>query len=187
MSGTISIVPLALYAIMEIAGIVTPLTSSLMDALDEQKEAVKKQLRDGMKQSAKDSFTQNAGFMKTEDVQNMCREYETVFMDESILEKTLKEHGIENFTNENGKISCRIGNFTVDFYREENRPYLMNISCNHTCNTDELLSDISSEYAQNVQEESYVKIKERLSRHNLKIDKEEILDDDSIMITVNLE
>ena len=38
-----------------------------------------------------------------------------------------------------------------------------------------------------IQEETYMKIKERISNKNLKIDNEEILEDDSIVLTINID
>ncbi len=63
----------------------------------------------------------------------------------------------------------------------------MKVSLINDCDETELINDINSEYALNCQEETYIKIKERLERKNLKIAEEEILEDDSIMLTINLD
>ena len=49
------------------------------------------------------------------------------------------------------------------------------------------MQDIGNEYTINAQEVSYNKIKERLEEQNLDIENEEIYDDNTIVLTVNLE
>lgn len=105
-----------------------------------------------------------------------------------MLIKTIEEHGFTDISEENGKISAVLDNVNIEFYRNESsQPYTMNILCPKLCETSQLTTDINDEYTLNVQEETYIKIKERLEKKSLKIDEEEILEDDSIMITVNLD
>ena len=54
-------------------------------------------------------------------------------------------------------------------------------------NLNEFVENIASEYTANVQEVSYNKIKERLAEKNLEIYEEEIYDDNTIVLTVNLD
>ena len=113
----------------------------------------------------------------------------TAFMDKDLLIKTLKEHGCDQFKeNFDNSFSCRVEGFKVDLYRQsEEEPYRIKISCAQDENYEEFLGDLNSEYALNTQEETYIKIKERLSAQNLKINEEEILEDNTIMLTINLE
>ena len=105
-----------------------------------------------------------------------------------MLLKTVDEHGFTDISEENGKISAVLDNVKIEFYRTDSaQPYTMNILCPKLCETTRLTTDISDEYTLNVQEETYLKIKERLEKKNLKIDEEEVLEDDSIMLTVNLD
>ena len=63
----------------------------------------------------------------------------------------------------------------------------MKISANNSLGVDDLVNDIGSEYCANAQEISYNKIKERLEKQNLTIDDEEIYDDNTIVLTINLD
>lgn len=186
MSGTISIVPMAIYAITLL--VKTTLEQADYNKIKAENDAQQIKRNIDLKNSIRESMLNNTtDYVKVDDPELLCREYETVFTDETILIKTLEEYGFSECKNDNGKILCRSGNFVVEFFKTDERPYSMKISCMDECNNHEFVSDIHEEYAQNVQEESYIKLKERLKKYNLQIDDEEVLDDNSIMVTVNLE
>ena len=63
----------------------------------------------------------------------------------------------------------------------------MRINYNSDTELEDIVKDINDEYRANAQEISYNKIKERLEAQNLTIDEEEIYDDNTIVLTVNLE
>ena len=63
----------------------------------------------------------------------------------------------------------------------------MKISCTQQQDETNMVQDINTEYAMNVQEETYIKLKERLEEKHMEIEHEEVLDDDSIVITVNID
>ena len=116
------------------------------------------------------------------------REYKTVFMDKDVLIKTLKEYGLIDFTQDGETISARVDNFNMIFYRQElTQPYYLRVYSVTSCDEATLINDLNTEYALNVQEETYMKIKERISNKNLKIDNEEVLEDDSIVLTINID
>jgi hypothetical protein len=115
------------------------------------------------------------------------KEFETPFTDKEVLIKTLSEHGATNIYENKNNISCDCEVFHLNFYKMDDLPYKLIISTNPNSNVDELLNDINNEYAINVQELSYNKIKERLEAQNLNIEEEEIYDDNTIVLTVNLE
>lgn len=117
-------------------------------------------------------------------------EIETNFVDREALIKTLKEHGAIMTNESGGTISCVIEQFTLDFYKKNNineTPYTLKVSCDDCTNLEETMNDISAEYAENAQEISYNLIKERLEERHLNIDSEEVYEDNTIVLTVNLE
>ena len=136
-----------------------------------------------------------SGGMVTKEVMNLlCKEFDTVFVDRDVLIKTLNEHGAENIYYEGENISCEMEGFMLDFYKPEATeeqafpPYRMKITTK--CKESELQSfvdDLNSEYRLNTQEENYVKIKERLDKQNLKIEEEEVFEDNTIVLTVNID
>lgn len=123
------------------------------------------------------------------DKQFLEKTLETPFVDKELLFKTLEEHGCKNIKeNEYGQISCNNGNYTFKFEKSEiDKPYYLNITYTNKDNVDEEFNDISNEYVVNVQESSYNSIIEKLKDNNMEIESEEICDDNTIVLTINLE
>lgn len=130
-----------------------------------------------------------------EEVQHiqMCnlveKEFQTAFTDKSILLKTLEEHGISNMEEDlNGNINCTIENFNLNFYRNsEHEPYVIKIKCRETDNAENKVDDLNSEYTLNVQEDAYLNLLDRLKENNMEIENEVVEDDNTIVLTINLE
>ena len=116
------------------------------------------------------------------------KEFETPFTDKDILIKTLEEHGCFNIKAENNSISCQTGNYSLSFYKYgEQEPYKLKISCLETESSEEKVDDINSEYALNVQEDAYLQIINKLKENNMEIENEEVQEDNTIVLTINLE
>ena len=114
--------------------------------------------------------------------------FQTPFMDKKILIKTLEEHGISVAEEDYGKITGRIAAYTLTFTRNsESEPYNVVISHLEQDSADEKINDLNAEYALNVQEESYLSIIEKLKENNMELESEEVLEDDTIVLTINLE
>lgn len=139
-------------------------------------------------------LAKNNGMVSQEIVELICREYDTVFVDRDVLVKTLVEHGAKNVSYEKDIVSAEMEGFILEFYKPEPTeemafpPYKMRITTK--CSEEDLLAlfeNLSREYKMNSQEENYFKIKERLDKQNLKIIEEEVYDDDTIVLTVNID
>lgn len=123
------------------------------------------------------------------------KDFQTAIVDKNVLIKTLQEHGIPHIYEQGEDVFAEIDDLKLTFKKQENLAYLLNVSCNADGKikgffekaVDKLTSNLEEEYTANVQEVSYNKIKERLEAKNLSIDSEEILEDDSIVLTINLE
>ena len=115
------------------------------------------------------------------------KDFETPILDKNLLIKTLEEHGADNIIEDGEEVYCQCDNFHFEFYRNQNSPYYMRINYNSDTELEDIVKDINDEYRANAQEISYNKIKERLEAQNLTIDEEEIYDDNTIVLTVNLE
>ncbi len=116
------------------------------------------------------------------------KEFPTVIMDKTALLKTLEEHGATNFQTDGNSISCNCEAFHLTFTKtEKDKPYTMVATYNKDYGLNELVENLGSEYATNAQEISYNKIKERLAKQNLEIEEEEVYDDNTIVLTVNLD
>ena len=117
------------------------------------------------------------------------KSFETAFIDKNILIKTLEEHGVRSISeDEYGRIYGAVENYTLTFERmEADKPYFLKITCTDRDNAEEKLGDLSSEYAVNVQEEAYLNIIEKLKENNMQLENEEVTDDNTIVLTVNLD
>lgn len=115
------------------------------------------------------------------------KEFKTVIMDKEVLIKTLEEHGATNITEDENTISCLCEEFQITFIQKGKAPYVMYITYNQEKGLNELVENLGSEYATNAQEISYNKIKERLEKQNLEITEEEVFDDNTIVLTVDLD
>lgn len=139
---------------------------------------------------------------QTKNIDNICtdiheitvnniieKEFETPFMDKEILLKTMEEHGITNIKESfDGKITGNLDTFSFLFEKpSENFPYRMKITCNQNDNAKEKAEDINSEYALNVQEAAYLSIIEKLKDQNMQIEDETVQEDNTIVLTINLE
>ncbi len=115
------------------------------------------------------------------------KDFNTTIMDKEVLLKTLREHGVVNIVEDENNITCDCEAFHLFFAKNGENPYTIRISYNNDYKLDELVENIGNEYTSNAQEISYNKIKERLEEQNLEIEEEEIFDDNTIVLTVNLE
>ena len=114
---------------------------------------------------------------------------ETPFMDKELLLKTLSEHGVSGLTeNEYGKIKCHCGTYELNFEKmEADKPYFVVIKALDTDDIEGKIRDLNNEYTVNVQEKSYNSIVAKLKENNMQIENEEICEDNTIVLTVNLE
>ena len=117
------------------------------------------------------------------------KSFETPYMDKDLLLKTLEEHGVTNIKeNEYGQIKGVSGNFVLTFERaDETQPYSVLIKYLSTENVTEEIENLNNEYAVNVQEAAYMELIENLKNNNMEIESEEVGEDNTIVLTINLE
>lgn len=184
MSVTISAVPfLLIYSIIPGATAVVGVGSVAVSAIDSIKSGISNSLIAGLKSGNENLHLESKDIEKS----FFNKEFNTTIMDKDALIKTLKEHGATDIKQSDGNIECNCEYFHLKFTRNaENKPYTMTVTANENKGIDEFAKDIGSEYTLNAQEISYNKIKERLEKQNLEISDEEIYDDNTIVLTVDL-
>lgn len=188
MSVTLVVIPASLGS-QAVLGLITTLIASTSIGVG----GAIASSRNTNKQSANESFYSYdnvvAGEMNKQyrkQYNTVCSQYKTVFKDENLLIKTLNEHGVSNIEKNDNKIYCSLDELKFEFDKNSEGIYIMNIT--HKENeTMEIVDELGEEYQVNVQEQSYMNLKKNLENQNLKIDSEEVLEDNSIMITVNLD
>ena len=179
MSCTVLAVP---YTLAWIIGTVVTAVATEINENNKKKENVTQPVITDISQAVCDDvkIISEANFME--------KSLETPFMDKEILIKTLEEHGVQNITEEFGKIKGIVDTYSLSFEKmEADKPYFLTLSYLAENNPEEKLNDLNSEYALNVQEEAYLNIIEKLKDNNMEIEDEEVLDDNTIVLTVNLE
>ncbi len=112
---------------------------------------------------------------------------ETIFNDASLLVKTLSEHGLA--VKEDGENEFRIETqMGVLHYFRASQEAPFSLEVRNVGDMDELLGSLQSlenEYGRNVQAFTYAKVMESLSEHGMAVASEEVLEDDSILLTIN--
>jgi hypothetical protein len=115
------------------------------------------------------------------------KSYPTNFKDKSILMKTLDDYGVNYSTQSNGTINCRIDNHAFKFKLNENSAYTIEIE-NEKDLKDMImnLNNLDEDYRRNVQNKTYENLKTKVEEKGYKIESEEIMEDNSIVITINV-
>ncbi len=112
---------------------------------------------------------------------------ETKFCDAGLLMKTLQEHGIRVAQPDADHIVTEFDEAVITYSRaSEGAPFMMEVRA--IGDTECLLSEldaIENEYEGNVQSYVYDRVINNLPK-NMSIESEEVMDDDSIVITVNV-
>ena len=114
--------------------------------------------------------------------------FETPFMDRDILMKTLEEHGVKNISEWENGIAGDVENYKLTFEKPaSDKPYNLRISCLEKANVEEKVGDLSNEYAMNVQEDAYLHIIDKLKENNMQVEEEEVMEDNTIVLTINID
>ena len=112
----------------------------------------------------------------------------TRFNDAAILRRTLFEHGVNTRTISKNCIVSLFPTGQITYTRSsEGMPFVMEISniTDVQCLIDEL-DEIEKEYNGNVQQYTYDRVMNNLPK-GMSVENEEVLDDDSILITLSIE
>lgn len=117
----------------------------------------------------------------------ISKSYPTNFKDESILMKTLDDYGVNYSKQSNGTINCNLDNHSFKLIPSEKSSYMIEIE-----NEEDLkdifmnLNNLDEDYRRNVQNNTYENLKEKVEEKGYKIESEEIMEDNSIVITINI-
>lgn len=120
--------------------------------------------------------------------QDSVQTFPTNFRDGEILTRTLKEFGVHPIQGADGAITCTVQGTKLTFRQHGDAPFVLEMK--NPPNIHDIflyLSDVDDEYKRCVQSLVYEKLKQRAAAKNLSIESEEVLDDNSIVITLNIE
>lgn len=114
--------------------------------------------------------------------------YNTNYTDKGILLNTLTEHGAEELTETGDEITCKLFGMEMVYYKKDSTgAYTLDITqVSDSSECEDLINDLNEEYGLNIQEVTYNKIKERLNSENMRLESESVLDDNSIVLTIEV-
>ncbi|OCA87834.1 hypothetical protein A8F94_08310 [Bacillus sp. FJAT-27225] len=115
--------------------------------------------------------------------------FPTNFVDGDLLTKTLREFGVNPYRKDNGEIVCTVQGTPMTF-RQTSADTPFTVELRNPPDMHEVfmyMSDIDEEYKRCLQSAVYEKLKQRAAAKNLSVESEEVLDDNSIVITLNIQ
>ncbi len=115
-------------------------------------------------------------------------EVPTKFADKGLLVKTLKDHGIRTVEIDRDHLVIKLDEGEIHYHRNTGDDTFM-MSVRGIGNIDKLmgsLKEFEEEYGKNVQAYTYHKIIEAMEEHGLSLTDEEVLEDDSILLTLSI-
>lgn len=117
-----------------------------------------------------------------------ARSLKTNLTNKDALLKTLEEHGAKNIQSDKLNIYCELNEMQF-WYSKNNEEGAYNLEVDKILNEDEctkLIEDLEAEYGLNIQDITYKKILERLKDKNMRLENEEVDEDNSIVLTIDI-
>ncbi|WP_020620544.1 hypothetical protein [Paenibacillus daejeonensis] len=117
---------------------------------------------------------------------NLSSSFPTNFRDGELLFKTLKEFGI-NPVRQGSGMTCKVEQSVLTFHQNGDSPFQVTVqNAPELRSVFEYLSDVDEEYKRCVQEVVYRKLKARAAAQNMTVESEEVMEDQSIVLTLNI-
>lgn len=122
------------------------------------------------------------------DISTTVYTYKTNYTDKGVLLNILTEHGAEEITESDGEISCKLFGMEMVYYKKDaSDGYTLDITqISDKSQCEDVINDLNEEYGLNIQEITYNKIKERLEQENMRLESETVMDDNSIVLTIEV-
>ncbi len=122
------------------------------------------------------------------DVSTMVYTYSTNYTDKGTLLNTLTEHGAEEIAENGDEVSCKLFGMEMIYYKKDgSNGYTLDVTqVSNKAECQDIIDDLNDEYGLNIQEMTYNKIKERLDKENMRLESEAVMDDNSIVLTIDI-
>ncbi len=122
------------------------------------------------------------------DISTAVYTYTTNYTDKGVLLNTLAEHGAEEISESGDEVSCKLYGMEMIYYKKNGSAgYTLDITqVSNKSECQDIINDLNDEYGLNIQEMTYNKIKERLDQENLRLESETVMDDNSIVLTIEV-
>jgi len=113
--------------------------------------------------------------------------FPTNFADKDLLIRTLREYGVHPRELSNGDIQCKVDDCILVFHKEGESSYEVEVKGAASLQgVYHSLAALDEDYRRIVQEYTYKNVVQKLQKSDMKIESEEILDDNSILLTINI-
>lgn len=114
--------------------------------------------------------------------------YTTNYTDKGTLLNTLTEHGAEEIAENGDEVSCKLFGMEMIYYKKDgSNGYTLDVTqVSDKAECEDLINDLNDEYGLNIQEMTYNKIKERLEQENMRLESETVMEDNSIVLTIDV-
>lgn len=127
------------------------------------------------------------GANKTKPVKSLAP-IQTIFTDQALLEQTLREHGLSVEVVSGTELVCYAGSARLRYVQETaGEPFIVTVT--GVDNVDRLKKELKcfeQEYMQNVQSFTYNQLVKNMDS-NMKITEEVVLEDNSLLLTIDVE
>lgn len=122
------------------------------------------------------------------DISTAVYTYKTNYTDKGTLINTLTEHGAQELLENGDEISCKLFGMEMIYYKKNDTDsYTLDITqVSDVSDCKNIINDLNDEYGLNIQEMTYNKIKERLDKENMRLESESVMDDNSIVLTIEI-
>lgn len=113
---------------------------------------------------------------------------ESIFNDITLLEKTLREHGLTVSIISENMLLCEAGGAKLEYVRNaDGEPFFVTVK--GVKDVERLFEEMqcfNTEYCRNVQSFTYDKLISSLQESNMKVAEETVLEDNSILLTIDI-
>ena len=114
---------------------------------------------------------------------------QTIFNDVTLLEQTLREHGLPVAVISEDQLVCQAGSIRLNYQRQTGGgPFWVTV--HGIQNMDGFLAEMQcfeQEYKQNVQSYIYNRLMESIAERNMRVVEETVLEDNSILLTIDID
>lgn len=114
-------------------------------------------------------------------------QFPTVYVDEDILIQILEQYGVTTESRQENKIVCKYQDYELEFTRllkEEPYDLIIRASSKDMRAIHECINNLNGEYYATLQENAYWDIKHTIEEEGMEIEEEEVLEDNTIVLTV---
>ncbi|GAC1464564.1 MAG: hypothetical protein PVSMB7_07770 [Chloroflexota bacterium] len=113
--------------------------------------------------------------------------FPTNFRDKALLLQALRDYGVNASENPNGEITCMLGSSTIHFCPAMDGPYSVEVDASPDLpHIYQQLAALDDDYKRSVQAMVYDKLKRRIHEKNMAIESEQVMEDNSILLTLTV-